>query len=108
MAKLTALGNYRDFDKLVTCKIFGFETVEEYYIKTSSHKDIEHLKIPSIFFNATNDKLSPSDTIDLDTTFRKNPNLILLRTRWGGHVCWFTGFRHPKRVKIFTFSFYFL
>ena len=88
--------NYREFDEMITLKLFEFETVEEYYIKSSSKDDIEHLQIPSIFFNAENDKLSPVDTVDLSKTFHKNPNVILLLTKYGGHVCWFTGIR-PKR-----------
>jgi abhydrolase domain-containing protein 1/3 len=80
----------------VTLKLFNFESVEEYYIKSSSKVDIEHLKIPSIFFNAENDLLSPIDTIDFSITFHKNPYVILLLTRYGGHVCWFKGIM-PKR-----------
>jgi predicted alpha/beta-fold hydrolase len=81
--------------------MFDFDSVDDYYIKSSSVRDIANLKIPSLFLNAHNDKLSPVDTIDLEQTFRKNDNLILLLTRWGGHVCWFHGLRKPKRVHIF-------
>ncbi len=81
---------------MVTIKLFNFKTVEEYYIKSSSKDDIEHLKIPSIFFNAENDLLSPIDTVDFSITFHKNPYVILLLTRFGGHVCWFEGL-FPKR-----------
>lgn len=99
--KLALINNYRDFDDLVTLKMFeSFENVDDYYIKSSSYKDVENLQIPSLFFNSKDDKLSPIDTLDLENTFRKNKNLILLLTRWGGHVCWFTGIFYPKRVSI--------
>lgn len=95
--------NYRDFDEIVTLKLFKFETVDDYYKESSCLHDIQHLKVPTIFFNSKNDKLSPVDTIDLETTFRKNPNIILVLTRWGGHVCWFEGTTNPKRVRLRLF-----
>lgn len=94
--KLSSAKNYRDFDQVVTIKLFNFKTVEEYYILSSSKDDIEHIQIPSIFFNSENDKLSPIDTVDLSKTFHKNPHVMLLLTKWGGHVCWFKGLK-PKR-----------
>ena len=96
--------NYRDFDHHVTIKLFPFETVEDYYIKSSSLDDVQHLKIPSLFFNAKDDKLSPVDTLDLETSFRSNKNIILILTKWGGHVCWFEGVRKPKRVKLIFYN----
>jgi len=36
---------------------------------------------------------------------RKNKNLILILTKYGGHVCWFKGILNPERVKFYSFKF---
>ncbi len=97
MQELNKIKYYRDFDQLVTLKFFNFESVDDYYVKSSSVYDLSNLNVPSLFFNAQNDKLSPVDTIDIQSTFKTNPNILLVTTRWGGHVCWFSGLK-PKRV----------
>jgi len=65
--KLKLIKNYRDYDMHFTCKIFGFETVEDYYHKCSCYHELNHIKIPTIFFNSKNDKMSPIDSIDKKT-----------------------------------------
>jgi predicted alpha/beta-fold hydrolase len=97
--ELNKIKYYRDFDRLVTLKFFEFDSVDDYYIKSSSIYDLQHVNVPSLFINAKDDVLSPVDTIDIQSTFKLNPKIILLLTRWGGHVCWFTGLK-PKRVSL--------
>jgi len=94
--KIFNIKNYREFDEILTIKLFDFKSVDDYYTKASSYLDVEKLKIPSFFFNSMNDRLSPYHTLNLDS-FKNNDNLILLITQNGGHVCWFTGFFNPKR-----------
>jgi predicted alpha/beta-fold hydrolase len=96
---LATLKNYRDWDELVTLKLFDFESVDDYYIKCSSLHDLINVNVPSIYFNAKDDQLSPIDTVDIENSFKLNPNIMLVLTRWGGHVCWFKGAIKPKRVK---------
>jgi predicted alpha/beta-fold hydrolase len=62
--KIFQIKQYREFDELYTIKMFNFETVHEYYTKSSSYLDVGKLKIPTIFFNSMNDRLSPHDTLD--------------------------------------------
>lgn len=57
---------YRHFDEFFTCKLFGFESVEEYYEKSSSFADIPNINVPSIFINSRDDLLSPIDSIDIN------------------------------------------
>ena len=59
------LKTYRELDNEFTCKIHGFENVDNYYKSTSSGYDIRHLIIPSLFINSYDDLLAPVDTIDL-------------------------------------------
>ncbi len=64
--KISQIKLYRHFDEFFTCKLFGFENVEEYYEKSSSFKDIPNIKVPSLFINSKDDMLSPIDSINLD------------------------------------------
>ena len=64
--KIFEIKNYREFDELLTVKLFNFESVDDYYTKASSYLDVEKLKIPSFFLNSMNDRLSPYDTLNLD------------------------------------------
>lgn len=73
--KISQVKLYRHFDELFTCKLFGFKTVEEYYEKSSSYKDLPNIKVPSIFINSKDDMLSSIDSFD--TKICKNKNLIL-------------------------------
>lgn len=57
---------HRHFDELITCKLFGFNTVEEYYEKSSSCFDLPNIRVPSIFINSLDDLLSPIDALDLE------------------------------------------
>ncbi len=63
---IKSIKNYRDYDINFTCKNFGFDTVEDYYHKSSCFYELKDIKIPSIFFNAKNDKLSPIDIMDMN------------------------------------------
>ena len=46
--------------------MFGFDSPDDYYKKSSSYKDIKNLRIPTLFLNSQNDKFSPIDSIDLE------------------------------------------
>ena len=63
--KLFDIKHHRQFDEMYTIKMFNFDTVHEYYTKVSSYLDVGKLKIPSLFLNSMNDRLSPYDTLDL-------------------------------------------
>lgn len=63
--KLKTIKNFRDYDLLFTCKIFGFDTVEDYYRNSSCYGDLHRIKVPTVFFNSKNDKMSPIDSLDM-------------------------------------------
>lgn len=64
--KISQVKLYRHFDEFFTCKLFGFNTVEEYYEKSSSIRDIPNIRVPSVFINSKDDLLSPIDSIDVN------------------------------------------
>jgi predicted alpha/beta-fold hydrolase len=62
---LSTLKYFKDVDAEFTAKIHNFESVDDYYIKTASLKDIKGIEIPTLFINARDDILSPIDLVDL-------------------------------------------
>ncbi|EGC34463.1 hypothetical protein DICPUDRAFT_55809 [Dictyostelium purpureum] len=74
-----------DFDNLVTSKMFGFETAEQYYLAASSSQSIDKLEKPILFINAIDDPIAPVAGFPWDK-FKSNPNTILATTRWGAHL----------------------
>jgi predicted alpha/beta-fold hydrolase len=89
--------NTKDIESEFTVKIHKFKDLEDYYTQTSSIKDLEKIKIPSLFINAKDDSLAPTEEIDLEIFEKKNGNIMLLLTDVGSHVCWFEGTISPKR-----------
>lgn len=89
--------NYRDFDCEYTIKIHKeFETIEDYYTRSSSCHDIEKLKVHTLFVNSRDDRFSPVDSINFKP-FETNDNIMMLLTESGGHACWFQGQFYPTR-----------
>lgn len=66
MEQIPKIKLYREFDELLTLKLFGFESVEDYYIKSSSVHDLQNVKVQSMFINSRNDLLSPIDSVDIN------------------------------------------
>lgn len=67
ISKLMNFRLYRDLDEALTCRIYGFNSADEFYHKASCHSKLHKLKVPSIFFNSRDDKLSPIDSINMKT-----------------------------------------
>jgi predicted alpha/beta-fold hydrolase len=51
---------------------------------------------PTLLLSALNDPIVHQEAIPY-ADIKINPNLLLLTTRCGGHIAWFTGFFHLTR-----------
>ena len=56
--------------------------------------EIKNLNIPSLFMNSTDDPIVSCSSIPEE--LKSNPNLELVVTESGGHLCWYEGIV-PKR-----------
>jgi len=93
-----SIANYKDvlehaktfaqFDIMVTCKVYGYSSLEEYYTKSSSSEVVENIKIPVFALNSLDDPVSVSSAIPFDK-FGKNEHVIFGYTKSGGHVGWY-------------------
>uniref|UniRef100_A0A0A0KNN2 AB hydrolase-1 domain-containing protein n=1 Tax=Cucumis sativus TaxID=3659 RepID=A0A0A0KNN2_CUCSA len=80
----------RDYDDALTRVSFGFNTVDEYYSKSSSSKFIKDVKIPLLCIQAANDPIAPNRGIPRED-IEENPNCMLIVTPKGGHLGWVAG-----------------
>jgi len=80
----------RDFDDVLTRKVFGFDSVDAYYEAASSDKFLPAIAVPFLAINAMDDPISPGSCVPRAAA-KANPNTILVTTRHGGHLGWLQG-----------------
>ena len=85
----------KEFDELITRRMFGFRTAEHYYRSASCIHKLREIKIPTLAVSAIDDPMIPQECLPVDE-FKINPNTILVLTPAGGHLGWFTGLL-PRR-----------
>ncbi|XP_022949852.1 embryogenesis-associated protein EMB8-like [Cucurbita moschata] len=80
----------REYDDALTRVSFGFNSVDEYYSKSSSSKFIKDVKIPLLCIQAANDPIAPDRGVPRED-IKENPNCLLIVTPKGGHLGWVAG-----------------
>ncbi|GER39575.1 alpha/beta hydrolase domain containing protein 1 [Striga asiatica] len=97
----------REFDEGLTRVSFGFQSVDEYYSKSSSSDFVKNVTIPLLCIQASivydynflgnsaeNDPIAPSRGIPRKD-IQKNCNCMLIVTPKGGHLGWVAGVDAP-------------
>lgn len=73
----------REFDKLYTSKVWGFETVDHFYEDASALPTIENIRIPSLVISSRDDPIVP---VEMFESFTPPPSMNLHITDHGGHL----------------------
>ncbi|XP_050424499.1 phospholipase ABHD3-like isoform X2 [Adelges cooleyi] len=81
----------REFDRNYTIKMFGYNTVEDYYDSASLHDKIDRFNIPCLFLSAADDPFSLKRDIPLELATTTD-NVAILLTARGGHIGFVEGF----------------
>eukprot|EP00823_Brevimastigomonas_motovehiculus_P007155 TRINITY_DN6160_c0_g1_i1.p1 TRINITY_DN6160_c0_g1~~TRINITY_DN6160_c0_g1_i1.p1 ORF type:complete len:433 (+),score=33.80 TRINITY_DN6160_c0_g1_i1:125-1423(+) len=78
----------RQFDTHLTCVVFGYRDADDYYTSASSGQIIDKVARPLLVLNALDDPVMIWSAIPVNKCI-SNPNVIIARTRTGGHsmVC---------------------
>ncbi|PWA50446.1 hypothetical protein CTI12_AA472430 [Artemisia annua] len=84
----------REFDDSFTRVSFGFKSVDDYYLKSSSSNSIKHVRTPLLCIQAANDPIAPNKGIPRED-IEDNPNCMLIVTPKGGHLAWVAGDEAP-------------
>ena len=84
--KIANTTEMRDYDKYLTIKLFGFETVTDYYREVGCAIQLKNLNIPLLCINALDDQITNAKAIPYDY-IENNKNIILLTPSLGSHSC---------------------
>ncbi|KAG0488587.1 hypothetical protein HPP92_007398 [Vanilla planifolia] len=84
----------REFDEGLTSVSFGFKSVGDYYLNSSSSNSILHVRTPLLCIQAANDPIAPARAIPLEE-IKENPHCLLIITPKGGHLGWVAGNEAP-------------
>ena len=94
---LLSFKHVRDFDRNFTIKVYGYETVNDYYWAISSCRKIKSIKVPLLLLNAEDDPVVEAKGFVKEEIENYSPNVILMMTPRGGHQGWVEGFFNLKR-----------
>src|SRR3990167_1498393 len=96
--KVASSKTVREFDEYYILPNFSeFKSVDDYYVKCSSINFLDTIKIPVLFLHSNDNPVCPIDALPKPDYFESHPNLILCKTRYGGHVCWLTSWKFWSR-----------
>lgn len=85
VVKIRAARTIRDFDHVGTARLFGFESAEDYYARSSSAGFLAAIRTPALLLSAMDDPFIPLESIPR-ATIAANPALTLRLVPHGGHV----------------------
>lgn len=84
---------FADFDSKYTAPLHGFESAEDYWNKASCKPYLNHIRIPALLINSSDDPFMSEECFPHDEE-KNNNYFTMLRTNYGGHV----GFMSLKNV----------
>ncbi|RKP35075.1 Alpha/Beta hydrolase protein [Dimargaris cristalligena] len=98
LASVAKSKTVRDFDDLVTRRVFGYATVQDYYTSASSGPYVPRVRIPLLCLNSLDDPVCSAQSIPY-RAIRENPYTVLATTASGGHLGWFEAGSDGNRVR---------
>jgi predicted alpha/beta-fold hydrolase len=89
MRLLAAANTITAFDSTYTVPLHGFDSVDDYYRKTSSRQYLRTIRVPTLLLHAKDDPFMTEDVIPYP--FELSENVQLEVTNAGGHVGFIAG-----------------
>ncbi len=81
---------FAEFDEVVTARVFGFASAQDYWRRCSSGRFLSGVRRPLLALSSLDDPIVPAATIPVDAA-RANPFVTLETTEAGGHVAFVAG-----------------
>jgi hypothetical protein len=75
----------RQFDEVYTAVHGNFRDADDYYERSSALQFVPRIRVPTFILHAQDDPFVPFSSFR-DPALRENPHVILVATRYGGHV----------------------
>jgi len=82
--RLSRLKTFRQFDDHVTAPLHGFQNVDDYYKRCSSHSFLKYICTPTLILHALDDPFLTPDAVP--DTAEHGPGVQFEVSRHGGHV----------------------
>jgi predicted alpha/beta-fold hydrolase len=81
---------FAEFDELVTARLFGFASADDYWRRSSSGPFLAGVRRPLLALSSLDDPIVPAETIPAAAA-KANPHVTLEATQAGGHVAFVSG-----------------
>jgi predicted alpha/beta-fold hydrolase len=89
-AALARARTFAQFDALVTARLFGFASAEDYWRRSSSAPFLAGVRRPLLALSSLDDPIVPAESIPVAAA-RANPHVTLETPEAGGHVAFVAG-----------------
>jgi predicted alpha/beta-fold hydrolase len=89
-AALARARTFARFDALVTARLFGFASAEDYWRRSSSGPFLAGVRRPLLAVSSLDDPIVPAESIPVAAA-RANPHVTLETPEAGGHVAFVAG-----------------
>ncbi len=80
----------RAFDDAATAPLFGFDSAEDYYARSSSARFVADIRVPTLVVHSRDDPFLPASAIP-EAAFDANPAITAVITDRGGHQGYVAG-----------------
>lgn len=90
MNAILACKGLRDFDSLLTSRMSGFSSADEYYNSASCTNVIDNVRIPLLLISAIDDPVVNEEGIPIKNA-EKSDYIMLVVTSKGGHLGFLEG-----------------
>ncbi|KAJ1968770.1 hypothetical protein IWQ62_001040 [Dispira parvispora] len=91
----------REFDELVTRRMFGYDTVKDYYVNASCAPYVSKVRVPLLCLQSEDDPICSAKSIPYEDCLN-NPFIVLATTAHGGHLGWLEAGSQGNQVKPWT------
>ncbi|MBL4755466.1 MAG: alpha/beta fold hydrolase [Flavobacteriales bacterium] len=85
LEKLHKVKTLVDFDEYITCAVYGYESLQDYYSKCNSKQFLNQITIPTLIINSLDDPFLSKSCYPFKEA-EENPSLFLMTPKYGGHV----------------------
>jgi uncharacterized protein len=82
--ELSTIRNFHHFDEIVTARVHGFKSAQDYWERSSCKQFLKHITRPTLIVNAMNDPFLPISALPKPDEVSKHVSLEYPAT--GGHV----------------------
>lgn len=88
--EVLSVKSLREFDEKLSIRMWGYESVEDYYRDASNRGKMCQIKVPTLCINAADDMFSPLHALPLEEV-SESPYVTMVVTQRGGHIGFMEG-----------------